>query len=634
MPSPLFAALLVLAAAVFQPVPTASAPQAPPVQVAVALRSSPANLLQPPPIAYEVSFPNAVHHEAEISITLDDLPPEPVEFRMSRSSPGRYALHEFAKNVYDVHAVDGAGHALEVTRPSPYQWDVADHDGKVTLSYTLYADRAGGTYSQIDLTHAHMNMPAIFMWARGYDARDIRVHFEPPAGSGWKPATQLFPTGDAWTFTAPGLQYFMDSPTELSDFDEREWTVPGPSGPLSMRLAIHHLGTPAEVDAYTEWAKAIVGEEIALYGEPPAWDVGGYTFIIDYLPWASGDGMEHRNSTIISSSGSLAENAGGLIGTVAHEFFHTWNVERIRPRGLEPFDFERANMARELWFAEGFTSYFGPLVLTRAGIRDAADFARGMSGGLDYVIHSPAREFFGPAGMSMQAPFVDAATAIDPTNLANTFISYYTYGTVIGLGLDLTLRSRFDLTLDDFMRRMWRAHGKTEIPYVVEDIERELGEFTGDPAFAKDFFDRFVRGSELPDYEALLANAGLLLRPVAPEAAYLGLVQLEPADDGLAIASNTRIGEPLYEAGLDRGDVIRSIGGRAVTSEADWDAVLGAHAPGEEVEVVYDARGGSRTARVRFTANPRLELVPYEDAGRELTPEMRAFREAWLGSRR
>jgi len=605
---------------------------------------------EPPPVRYEVTFPNVVHHEAEISVTLADLPPGPVEFRMSRSSPGRYALHEFAKNVHDVSAVDGAGRALEVTRPNPYQWDVAGHDGTVTLSYTLFADRADGTYSQLDPTHAHMNMPATFMWARGHDNRAIEVRFEPPPGSGWKAATQLFPTDDPWTFTAPGLQYFLDSPTELSDFDLREWRIAGPrvdsragsardspAGPgdsLTVRLAIHHLGTEAEVDAYAEWAQAIVEEQIAVYGEPPAWDVGSYTFIADYLPWASGDGMEHRNSTILTSSSSLATNARGLVGTVSHEFFHTWNVERIRPKTLEPFDFERANMSRELWFAEGFTSYYTPLILVRAGITTPEDYARGLSGGLDVVINSPAREFFGPAGMSMQAPFVDAATAVDPNNRTNTFISYYTYGSVIGLGLDLTLRSRFDRTLDGFMRHLWEAHGESEIPYVVEDIERELGAFTGDAGFAADFFDRFVRGSELPDYEALLANAGLLLRPLAPEAAFLGLIRLEPVDGGMLVVSPTRIGEPLYEAGVDVDHVIRSIGGMRLTSDADWQAIKDAHAPGDEVEIVFDARGRQVTGRVRFADDPQLEVVPYEDAGRELTPEMRALRDSWLGSRR
>lgn len=587
----------------------------------------------PAPVRYEVSFPNAAHHEARISVTLADLPPGAVEFRMSRSSPGRYALHEFAKNVYGVAAVDGSGRELAITRPDPYQWDVAGHDGTVTLTYTLFADRAGGTYSQVDVTHAHMNMPATFMWARGHDGRAIEVRFHPPAGSSWRAATQLFPTDDPWRFTAPDLQYFLDSPTELSDFDLREWQVEGPDGPVTFRFAIHHMGTAAEVDAYVEWVKAVVDEEIAVFGRPPPFDGGTYTFIADYLPWASGDGMEHRNSTILASSSSLARNARGLIGTVSHEFFHAWSVERIRPRGLEPFDFERANMSRELWFAEGFTSYYTPLFLKRAGIRDLEEYARGLSGGIDFVRNSPARVFFGPAEMSMQAPFVDAATAVDPNNRTNTFISYYTYGSVIGLGLDLTLRSRFGQTLDDFMRQMWTAHGAPEIPYVVEDLERELGLFTGDRDFASEFFDRFVRGSELPDYAPLLSHAGFLLRERAPDDAFLGVVQLREATGGMELVSGTRIGSPLYEAGLDRGDVIVSIGGRLVATTEDWGTMTASYAPGAEAEIVYRSLGRRRAARIRFAADPRLEVVTYESAGMPVTDAMRAFRDAWTGSR-
>jgi predicted metalloprotease with PDZ domain len=137
-------------------------------------------------VRYEVSFPDASRHEAEITVTFSGLPAEPLELRMSRSSPGRYALHEFAKNVYDVRVVDGAGRPLEATRPNPHQWNVADHDGTVRVTYTLFADRADGTYAGIDLTQAHLNMPATFMWARGTGERPVSLRFRIPEGSGWR----------------------------------------------------------------------------------------------------------------------------------------------------------------------------------------------------------------------------------------------------------------------------------------------------------------------------------------------------------------------------------------------------------------------------------------------------------------
>lgn len=583
------------------------------------------------PVSYEVSFPNAVHHEAEVTLTASGLARgKPAELWMSRSSPGRYALHEFAKNVYRVRVTNGVGKELVATRPNPYSWSVAGHDGTVKATYTLFGNLGDGTYAQIDETHAHLNMPATFMWVKGLDRRPIRVRFSPPAGSEWKVASQLFPTGEPFAFTAPGLLYFMDSPTELSHYTLREWTATAGGRSYPIRLALHHTGTEAEADSFAVLARKVVAAHMAVYGEPPRYDVGYYTFIADYLPWASGDGMEHRNSTIIASSSSLAQNMRGLLGTLSHEFFHSWNVERIRPRGLEPFDFTRANMSDGLWFAEGFTNYYGPLAIARSGVMSVQDFARSLGGPINFVINSPARDFFSPAEMSMQAPFVDAAAAIDPNNRANTFISYYTWGSVVGVGLDLTLRARGH-TLDQLMRLMWVRHGKTEIPYSLTDIEKALADVTRDPAFARDFFARYIRGRDVPDFPTLLARAGFLLRPARPDAAFLGQVQLDYTSTGVRILGSTQIGAPLYQAGLDAGDVITLLDGKPLGSDSVYQAIRSAHKPGDQIEVQYQSRGVNRTTSITLVEDPRLEVVTYEEAGMPLSEEARKFREAWLG---
>ena len=508
-----------------------------------------AALQSPDTVRYDVSFPNAVHHEARITASFPAHGRDTLAVWMSRSSPGRYALHEFAKNVYSVSATDGAGHPLTVSRPDPYHWLVAGHDGTVRFTYTLFADRAGGTYTGVDRTHAHMNMPATFAFAPGLETLPIALAIHVPDGSGWRVATQLLPTADAYHYTAPDLQYFMDSPTELSDFAMRTWTVPRPGGgTYTMRFTLHHQGTDAQLDAYVAWVKKVVAEEIGVYGEPAPYDAGTYTFVADYLPWDAGDGMEHRNSTSLTSSGNLADNALQLLGTVSHEFFHSWNIERIRPVGIEPFDFTRANPSDALWFGEGFTSYYDDLFIRRAGITDDAQYLNGIGGLISAVVLSPARQFASPMEMSLQAPFVDAATSIDPTNHANTFLSYYTWGAGIGLGLDLTIRSRFPgKTLDGYMRAMWLQFGKTDQPfilphpYTVDDLERTLGTYTGDPAFAHDFFARYIRGRDVVDYASLLAQAGVLLRPAHPGAAFLGLVNADLGPQGAMVRSGTLI---------------------------------------------------------------------------------------------
>jgi predicted metalloprotease with PDZ domain len=145
------------------------------------------------PVVYRVSFPAPEHRFARVEVTFDTVSDPTLQVRMSRSSPGRYALHEFAKNVFDVHAFDGKGQELQIVRPNPYQWDVAGHDGTVRVVYSVYGDRVDGTYLGIDTTHAHMNLPATLMWARQFEGRPARITFVPPEGTNWKPPRSCFP---------------------------------------------------------------------------------------------------------------------------------------------------------------------------------------------------------------------------------------------------------------------------------------------------------------------------------------------------------------------------------------------------------------------------------------------------------
>ncbi len=590
-----------------------------PVLLALALQSS------VPSIVYEIRFENADHHEAEVTAVFSDVPGGALELRMSRSSPGRYALHEFAKNVYDVRVTDAAGRGLSVSRTDAHGWTVDNHRGHVEVRYKIFGDRVDGTYLAIDNTHAHMNMPATFLWARGLEDRRIQLRIV-PANNHWKVATQLVPTADEYVFEAPNLYYFLDSPTEVSDHELHEWRA----GESTIRLALHHQGSEAQGAAYAKLAAAVVREEAAIFGELPQFDYGTYTFIADYLPYANSDGMEHRNSTILSTTRSLDQAVANL-GTVAHEFFHAWNVERLRPRTLEPFDFERANMSGALWFAEGFTSYYDSLSMKRAGILSLRRYAEAIAGPLNATLNAPGLEFYSPVGMSRRAPFVDAAVSVDPTNQSNIFVSYYRYGTVVALGLDLTLRSRFPgKTLDDFMRAAWRTYGKTETPYVLAELEGLLTEVTGDAEFSENFFARYIHDSELPDYTALLESAGLELRLENDGKAGLGL-RTRDEDHGLVVRSVVR-GGPAYRAGLDRGDVVRELGGKPIDSGRRLSEVVASFEPGERTEIVFVKREDWRRTDIVFEQDPTLEVVTFESTGREVTPEIVAFREAWLSS--
>ncbi|MET4896735.1 PDZ domain-containing protein [Sphingomonadaceae bacterium jetA1] len=587
----------------------------------------------PAPVDYDIAFPNARHHEAQVSVTYRGLPAGPVRFQMARSSPGRYALHEFAKNVYAVSAVDGAGHPLTLGRSDPYGWSVARHDGTVTLRYTLFGDRGDGTYVQIDTSHARLNIPATFLWAVGQDDRAIRVRFHPLPG--WRIATQLAPTSDPEIFTARDLQFFMDSPVELSAHDVRSWTVPGRTTPYTIQLTVHHGRSAADMDRFAAMAQKVVAQQIAIFGEAPPFDHGRYTFLADYMPQVSGDGMEHRNSTVISTPRSLAAAKFQQIQTLSHEFFHSWNVERIRPAELEPFDFTRANPTPSLWLAEGFTQYYGPLAVLRAGEMPLDAYVEQLSTTLNAVLNTPARAYGSPQEMSLRAPFVDAAQSIDPTN-PNIFMSYYPYGAIIALALDLELRRSFPgRTLDDYMRELWRSFGRTERSYRPDDLRAALARVTGDQAFADRFFARSVDASGLPDFAPLLAQAGLTLRPAHPKAAWAGGTPMSPSgsETGLTLGGATAPGTPLYRAGLDKGDQIIAADDTPLTTVEAWTALLAGHQPGDTITLTVRQRGMERQATLALVADPGVEIVPNERAGLSVTAAQQRFRRSWLGPR-
>lgn len=572
---------------------------------------------------YQISFENAVHHEAFITAHFTDIETDTLAVRMSRTSPGRYALHEFAKNVYNFKATDSKGNILEVLRPNPYQWNIVGHNGKIQISYTLFANRGDGTYSQIDETHAHLNIPATFMYAPELSNRKIEVDFKIREDLNWKIATQL-PLVSGNRYSAPNLYYFMDSPTEISNFHLREFVLDS----KTIQLALHHNGTNEETDAYFEDVKKVVLAEKEVYGELPNFDYGTYTFLACYIPNASGDGMEHRNSTILTSKRSLAK--GGMernIGTVSHEFFHAWNVERIRPKSLEPFDFEEANMSGELWFAEGFTSYYTNLILCRAGIITPEKYIEGLTGGFNYVWNSPARQFFNPIEMSYQAPFVDASTSVDPVNRENTFISYYSYGSVLGLALDLSLRQQ-NLNLDDFMKLVWKTYGKNEVSYTVSDLHKTLSQYAGN-TFGDDFFTNYIYKSEMPDNKALLASVGIKVKQNS-EVPYFGAAVSINDDLNGIIRGNIKIGSPAYKASLDKGDIITSINGKPFLNGEQFGAFIKKNNVGDILEIAFERFGEKKSTEVVLEPSPTYIIHLIEKDGETPSKKMLKLRKEWL----
>ncbi|NVM67361.1 putative metalloprotease with PDZ domain [Mucilaginibacter sp. SG538B] len=596
-------------------------------------------------IYYSISFPNAAHHEAEISMTIPQAPSGAFRVRMSRSSAGRYATHEFGKNIYNVKATDVEGKELPLTQIEGDVYEVGEHPAAVKVSYTLFGNWTDGTYASIDPSHAHLNMPATFMWVVGQDKRPLTFEFNDIDKYGWKVASQLKHEGSN-VYSAPNLQYMMDSPTELSNYNVSSWEVVNTDGKKEkINLTMHSDDSQAMIDNFGKMIQKLVLEEKAVFGELPTYDFGEYTFVSDVNPAVSGDGMEHRNSTSITIPAPKVEGfENNLMGVYAHEYFHSWNVKRIRPKSLEPFNFEHANMSSELWFAEGFTQYYGELLLARAGFVTVDDYTKTIAGLVNQILNTPAAAKYSAAQMSRYSVFADAGVSIDPNNNVNDFTSYYTYGGAIALALDLRLRSDFNMTLDDYMRAVWLTRGKVMKPYTIPDLQTDLGKVTNNPKFAADFFKRYINGTDKNNYEELLAKAGLVLRKVQPGKGWAGPLAVTPgrgragqvraADaEGLPILSSTTIGTPVYKAGIDAGDVILKVDGKDIKDQKGFSDAIADKKPGDKIIVNYKNRTGAHETTITLEENPNFEVVTFEKAGKQLSKEQETFRNNWLQSK-
>ena len=570
-------------------------------------------------VLYNISFENANHHMADVSVTFPATDSDTLYIRMSRSSPGRYALHEFAKNVNNLKAVNQQGETIEVLRKDPHQWMIPNPKGTTTVTYTLFANRGDGTYAQIDLSHAHLNIPATFMYAKEFFDNPVEVTFVPRKDLNWKIATQL-PLKEGTTYTAPNFQYFFDSPTELSNFKKRSFTVESKGKPYTIEFVLHDHSPEDLLDAYFEQVKQIVLTQTEVYKELPDFDYQKYTFIACYIENASGDGMEHRNSTILTDREGLAN--GGMennIGTVSHEFFHAWNVERLRPKDLEPFDYSKANMTGTLWFAEGFTSYYTNLTLSRAGIISQEEYVKRLNGTFNYVWNSPARELYNPIEMSYQAPFVDAATAVDEIDRGNTFVSYYSYGSMLGLALDLSLRQK-GLTLDDFMRQMWETQGESEEPYTIDDLHFNLSLYAGKD-FADHYFNSYIYSGGMPDFKTLFESVGIVMER-QDDKPYTGL-QLRQNQ----LRSYPLIDSPAYIAGLTKGDLILAINDKELEQNANLDELLSDFKIGASLKISYQRFGTNKTTQLVLKSDPTYLITLDTRAKRKIEKH----RDNWIG---
>lgn len=316
-------------------------------------------------------------HLFEVAIETElpnELRDKPVQFQMPKWSPGRYAVFDFAKNVQEFRAYDGIcvpattcanKTSRTVTRVDGQTWSVAPSgSATLTVSYKVFANDLSGTFSQLDERHANCNGGAIFMYIVGHKPDPVKLSIDPPAG--WKIVNGRMDQQNQTEWQFPNWDILIDTPTEIApDWTQESFEVGG----KKYHVVVHSFGPEGgKRAALVRDIEKIVRAETAMWGPP---EFSEYTFLIHYAADDhSGDGMEHLTSTQIIEPGALGEPGvyEDTLGTVAHEFFHVWNVKRLRPAELGPWDFTRPLNTRALWVAEGFTNYYGHVMLRRAGL--------------------------------------------------------------------------------------------------------------------------------------------------------------------------------------------------------------------------------------------------------------------------
>ncbi len=555
---------------------------------------------------------------------------------MSRSSPGRYATHEFAKNIYKVTASDKAGNILTVNQPDGNIFQVIGNHDFIELQYTLFANYGDGTHADIDESSVLLNMPASFIWLKGAEKWPVTIHFNLPAAKHWSIATQLPQADDSLSFSAPDLQYFMDSPVLLGELSWYTWKVKNRDDKTYLfRLALNTGASQSfSQTAFSSFGRKLeklVQEAMSVFQTFPDFDYGTYTFLASINPFVKGDGMEHRNSTVLTYPVTFTGD-DWLLKTFAHEFFHSWNVERIRPASLEPFNLEKSNISESLWFAEGFTQYYGELIMRRAGFSTNKNFEDNASTWINTKENTPAGKAFSPLQMSRMAVFTDAGISIDRNNYANNYANYYSIGAAIALALDLELKTKYNLSLDDLMVAAWKIFGKRERTYTVNGLKEALIQVTVDTAFSNTFFSHYVYGHKSYDYTTALKKLGYQITN-SDKTPWIGNVSFSESNNGVVINSNTTIGSPLYEAGIDIDDELLSIDAIPVKSAIILPQILEAYKVGEKVTLEYRHRGLLKTTIIILGENPSLKMVSYEQSGLPVPPAILKLRNAWFGSR-
>jgi predicted metalloprotease with PDZ domain len=597
-------------------------------------------------IAYTVSMPKPHTHllEVEIHVTrgLRAWPAEDT-LVMPVWTPGSYLVREFARNVQDFAATDASGRALPWEKINKNSWRVKTHAAGADewrVTYRVYANELSVRTNELNSDHAFWNNAALLMYLDGYLKEPSTLHILAPQP--WKVATGLpLVPGPKNTFRAENFDVLYDSPVEVSNFKTLSFEVKG----VPHRIVIDGEGN-YDAERMRADVKKIVETEVELMGgEIPYHD---YTFIL-HLRASTGGGLEHLNSTAlgyprfgfkiepsdgVNSAGPSSQPLRayrGFLSLVAHEFFHLWNVKRIRPDALGPFDYTKENYTKLLWVAEGITDYYARVALRRANLISDREFLAENARAFQTLQNTPGR-------LEMTAEESSFDTWIkyyrQDENSVNSQVDYYNKGSILGLLLDLEIRKRSNgaKSLDDVMRYLYTEFYKKGRNYSPEDFQKACELMAG--TSLEQFFASYVRGREELDYDAALAVAGLRLdttgatgtaKPV--EKAYLGADLVQEGDR--LMVRRVYAGSPAYEQGLNTGDQIVALNNLRVNKDF-FDARIAEKHPGDPISLTIFRSDDLSLMLIKLggRSDARYRIIPVAQP----TDEQKRNYQAWVGA--
>jgi len=573
--------------------------------------------LAAPALRYTLAMPAPQTHYFEVEMKLEGFNKAYTDVKMPVWAPGSYLVREFAKNVEGFAATAG-GNSLRTEKVSKNTWRVYHPKAKdFTVRYRVYAFELSVRTSFIDAVHGYVNGTSVFMYPA--DSKELASTLEVKPAQGWSQvSTSLKPAGGTFTFRSSNYDELADSPIEIGNQKLYNFTANGTPHTVAM------FGDPKVDEArLTRDMQRVCEEAHQVVGQNP---LDRYVFIVHNIDRGTG-GLEHLFSTTLSVSRNAYSSEAGwksFLGLVAHEYFHLWNVKRIRPVALGPFDYDNENYTRMLWVSEGGTEYFSNLIVQRAGFLTPEQYLGDLSNGINRVENTPGNKQQSAAESSFDA-WIKYYRPNE--NSSNTGISYYDKGEVIGAVLDLMIiqETKGQKHLDDVMRYLYDQYYKKQgRGFTDEEYQDAVAKVAG--RRFDDFFRRYVYGTETLPYEQALGYAGLKLAvtPAAATDVALGAT-ISPAGGRQTVSSVVRDGSA-WQGGLSVGDEILSLDGARVTD--DLNKLVAGRAVGSELKLLVTRDGQIREVAFPLLASAlrryRIEQAPNP------TAEQQAVLAKWL----